>query len=139
MGGRNEMGQLGVGDSKDHFVPQLVKEITGYDIVEVATGKSHTLFLTSCGKVLAAGSNEQGQCGQGRKTGNLETPKLVVHEGAADIVSVACGGSVSCWTRKGRSGHLVILRMEPLATMMMESSCRRQTKLSSDASTAPYR
>lgn len=93
--GRNEMGQLGVGDSKDHFVPQLVKEITGYDIVEVATGKSHTLFLTSCGKVLAAGSNEQGQCGQGRKTGNLETPKLVVHEGAADIVSVACGAEFS--------------------------------------------
>jgi len=93
--GRNEMGQLGVGDSKDHFVPQLVKEITGYDIVEVATGKSHTLFLTSCGKVLAAGSNEQGQCGQGRKTGNLETPKLVVHDGAADIVSVACGAEFS--------------------------------------------
>ena len=89
------MGQLGVGDSKDHFVPQLVKEITGYDIVEVATGKSHTLFLTSCGKVLAAGSNEQGQCGQGRKTGNLETPKLVVHDGAADIVSVACGAEFS--------------------------------------------
>jgi len=93
--GRNEMGQLGLGDSKDRFVPQLVKEITGYDIVEVATGKSHTLFLTSCGKVFAAGSNEQGQCGQGRKTGNLETPKQVVHEGAADIISVACGADFS--------------------------------------------
>merc|ERR1719312_2119328 len=51
----------------------------------------------------------------------------------------AVPSSVSCWTRRGRSGHLVILRMEPLATMMMESSCRRQTKLSSDASIAPCR
>jgi len=92
--GRNEAGQLGLGDTDDHFVPKLVKEITGYEVVEVATGKSHTLFLTSCGKVLAAGSNEQGQCGQGRKTGNLETPKLVVHDGD-DIVSVACGAEFS--------------------------------------------
>ena len=92
--GRNEAGQLGLGDTDDHFVPKLVKEITGYEVVEVATGKAHTLFLTSCGKVLAAGSNEQGQCGQGRKTGNLETPKLVVHDGE-DIVSVACGAEFS--------------------------------------------
>eukprot|EP00092_Neocalanus_flemingeri_P012381 GFUD01013349.1.p1 GENE.GFUD01013349.1~~GFUD01013349.1.p1 ORF type:complete len:457 (-),score=135.52 GFUD01013349.1:130-1500(-) len=92
--GRNEAGQLGLGDSKDRFVPTLVTDITGYDVVEVATGKSHCLFLTSCGKVLAAGSNEQGQCGQGRKTGSLETPKLVVHDGA-DITSVACGADFS--------------------------------------------
>jgi len=92
--GRNENGQLGLGNSDDQFVPKLVKDLTGYEIVEIATGKSHALFLTSCGKVLAAGSNEQGQCGQGKKTGNLETPKLVVHDGA-DIVSVACGAEFS--------------------------------------------
>jgi len=92
--GRNEAGQLGLGDTSDRFVPTLVNDITGYDVVEVATGKAHALFLTSCGKVLAAGSNENGQCGQGRKTGNLDTPKLVVYEGA-DIVSVACGQEFS--------------------------------------------
>jgi len=92
--GRNESGQLGLGDSADHFVPSLVQGITGYDVVMIATGKSHTLFLTSCGKVLAAGSNDQGQCGQGRKTGSLETPKLVVHDGE-DIISVACGADFS--------------------------------------------
>jgi len=92
--GRNEAGQLGLGDTKDRFVPTLINEITGYEIVEVATGKSHTLFLTSEGKVLACGSNAEGQCGQGRKTGNLEKPKLIQHEGA-DIVSVAAGGLFS--------------------------------------------
>jgi len=92
--GRNEAGQLGLGDTTDRFVPTLVNDITGYDVVEVATGKAHALFLTSCGKVLAAGSNENGQCGQGRKTGNLDTPKLVVYDGA-DIVSVACGQEFS--------------------------------------------
>jgi len=92
--GRNEDGQLGLGDEEDRMVPELVKEITGHNIVEIATGKAHSLFLTSEGKVLASGSNDKGQCGQGRKTGNLGTPKLISHEGA-DIVSVACGAEFS--------------------------------------------
>lgn len=92
--GRNEGGQLGVGHSKDLMVPTLVQELTGYNIVEVATGKAHALFLTSCGKVLAAGENEKGQCGQGKKTANLEIPKLIPHEGP-DIVSVAAGAEFS--------------------------------------------
>ena len=66
--GRNEAGQLGLGDSEDRFVtktnalmvklmkpnrfvPTLVNALSGYDVVEVATGKAHALFLTSCGKV----------------------------------------------------------------------------------------
>jgi len=44
--GRNENGQLGLGDSKDKMVPTLVQELTGYNIVEIATGKAHSLFLT---------------------------------------------------------------------------------------------
>ena len=79
--GRNESGQLGLGDQKDRQVPTLVPAISGYEVVEVASGKLHTLFLTSCGKVgieafclfvikskyakvFAAGSNDDGQCGQ---------------------------------------------------------------------------
>ena len=102
--GRNEAGQLGLGDTDDRsvadfativaiftlthiitlainhndihllmptiptiptrFVPTMVNALSGYEVVEVATGKAHTLFLTSCGKVFAAGSNEEGQCGQ---------------------------------------------------------------------------
>lgn len=92
--GRNENGQLGLGNTKDKMVPTLVQELTGYNITEIATGKGHSLFLTSCGKVFAAGDNEKGQCGQGKKSGNLETPKQISHEGA-EIVSVAAGAEFS--------------------------------------------
>lgn len=92
--GRNECGQLGLGGTKDKFVPTLINEITGHEIVEVATGKSHTLFLTSEGKVLACGSNAEGQCGQGRKCANLEKPKLIQYDGP-DVVSVAAGALFS--------------------------------------------
>ena len=114
--GRNEAGQLGLGDSKDRMVPSLVNELTGHTVVEIATGKSHTLFLTSEGKVLAAGSNDHGQLGQGKKSAGLETPQLVQHEGPS-ITSVAAGADFSVlldkegtvWTfglpENGQLGH----------------------------------
>jgi len=92
--GRNEAGQLGLGDTDDRFVPTMVNALSGYEVVEVATGKAHTLFLTSCGKVFAAGSNEEGQCGQGKKTSPLETPKRMAYEGAA-VTSIAAGEKFS--------------------------------------------
>jgi len=91
--GRNENGQLGIGNTKDKMVPTLVQEMTGYNITEIATGKGHSLFLTSCGKVFAAGDNEKGQCGQGKKSGNLETPKQISFDG--EVVSVAAGAEFS--------------------------------------------
>jgi len=97
--GRNETSQLGLGDAKDRYVPTLINEITGYDIVEVATGKSHTLFLTSEGKVLACGSNNEGQCGTGKKSGHITVPKLISYDGP-DIVSVAAGALFSVMVDK---------------------------------------
>ena len=44
--GRNEKGQLGIGDAKDRKCPTLVKELTGHKVVSVATGRNHSLFLT---------------------------------------------------------------------------------------------
>ena len=44
--GRNEKGQLGLGDTKDRKCPTLLKEISGHKVVKAATGKNHSLFLT---------------------------------------------------------------------------------------------
>ena len=44
--GRNEKGQLGLGDTKDRKCPTLVKELTGHRVVSVATGRNHSVFLT---------------------------------------------------------------------------------------------
>ena len=51
--GRNEKGQLGLGDAKDRKCPTLVKELTGHKVVSIATGKNHSLFLT--GNILKKG------------------------------------------------------------------------------------
>jgi len=91
--GRNENGQLGLGDTKDRHCPQLVSEISGYHIVKIVTGKGHSLFLTDEGQVLSCGLNSSGQCGIG-KGKEFKVPKPVTFTGP-DIVDVACGAEFS--------------------------------------------
>lgn len=92
--GRNEKGQLGLGDTDDRKVPTLIEELTGYDITEISSGKNHTLFLTSEGKVLVCGDNSHGQCGVGKAPSQITKPKLMSYSGP-DVVHVAAGAEFS--------------------------------------------
>lgn len=92
--GRNEAGQLGLGHTKDRQCPTLINELTGHTIVQVATGKAHSLFLTSEGDVLACGSNSAGQCGVGKGKENITTPQKISYAGP-NIAQVACGAEFS--------------------------------------------
>ncbi|GFN75829.1 protein rcc2-like [Plakobranchus ocellatus] len=44
--GRNEKGQLGLGNTERKDIPQLVETFEGQNIVDAACGRRHTLFLT---------------------------------------------------------------------------------------------
>jgi hypothetical protein len=44
--GRNEKGQLGVGDTKRRDVPTVIEALRDHNIVGAACGKNHTLILT---------------------------------------------------------------------------------------------
>jgi len=115
--GRNEKGQLGLGDMKDRKCPTLLTELTGYNIVCVATGRNHSLFLSDDGTVLTCGDNRSGQTvgSVNVVTENL-TPKLIKYNGP-NIVKIACGaefnmivdenGGVWSWGHSefGQLGH----------------------------------
>lgn len=45
--GRNDNGQLGLGDTIRRDEPTEVTSLSGHKIVGGAVGRSHTLFLTS--------------------------------------------------------------------------------------------
>jgi len=92
--GRNDKGQLGLGDTNDRKCPMLIKELTGYKIVSVATGKSHSLFLSDEGKVLVCGDNRSGQTVGGSGTWENLIPKLIKYQGP-NIVQIACGNEFS--------------------------------------------
>jgi len=92
--GRNEKGQLGLGDTKDRKCPTLVNALSGYRIVKAATGRNHSLFLTDEGKILACGDNKSGQTVGGAGTAMNKFPQLVKYDGPS-IVRIACGAEFS--------------------------------------------
>ena len=64
--GQCEYGQLGLGGIPDVEVPcpRLVSDVSldlGVSIQDVKAGNSHSVILTSDGKLYSCGSNEYGQ------------------------------------------------------------------------------
>lgn len=112
--GRNETGQLGVGDRLNRNAPTLVAGLEGKKAVHAACGKFHTVVCVEGGDAYAFGLNKAGQLGTGAckvsKTSKddevLETPQKCA---VAGVVSVACGLDFSCWvTNEGElltAGH----------------------------------
>lgn len=92
--GKNERGQLGVGDTEEYKGPQKVTFLEDKTVVKAATGRNHTLFLTDRGTVYGCGDNRSGQCGVGNNTQTISTPmKVNFKEGKVE--SLACGAEFS--------------------------------------------
>ena len=75
--GRNDKGQLGLGDLVTRDTPVLVKGLEGHNIVSIACGRGHTLFLSDKGVVFACGENKMGQLGLGNQTAQVLNPTKV--------------------------------------------------------------
>lgn len=65
--GKNHRGQLGISPESGvtQPLPVQVPQLTGIGVNMLACGDTHTLALTSEGKVLAMGANASGQLGNG--------------------------------------------------------------------------
>eukprot|EP00058_Branchiostoma_floridae_P028484 XP_002613975.1 hypothetical protein BRAFLDRAFT_67459 [Branchiostoma floridae] len=92
--GRNDKGQLGHGDTKRVDVPTVIESLAGFNIVEAACGRNHTLCLTDDGKVFAFGENKMGQLGLGNENAAVPSPTQIVYTGPP-VVKVACGAEFS--------------------------------------------
>lgn len=62
--GGGEHGQLGLGDKINKVTPTLVAGMD-YPIVQITCGWSHTVALSSCGKVYTWGNGDHGKLGHG--------------------------------------------------------------------------
>lgn len=92
--GINKFGQLGQRERRVYEIPTPVKGLDGINIISAATGRNHTLFLTDTGSVFACGDNHQGQCGIGKISATVDTPKLIDYSGPP-IVKIGCGADFS--------------------------------------------
>ena len=61
--GRNNHGQLGLGDTETRHKPTEIVSLTQREMVQIECGGSHTTVLTKDGKVWCFGNNNNGQCG----------------------------------------------------------------------------
>lgn len=62
--GDGSFGRLGTGDTANVETPMVVTELMDHTITQVAAGHSHTLALSSSGKVFSWGKNDKGQVGE---------------------------------------------------------------------------
>ncbi|XP_046424109.1 protein RCC2 homolog isoform X1 [Neodiprion virginianus] len=88
--GRNDKGQLGVGDTKRRDEPTEVETLKDHTVIAAACGRHHTLFLTSRGIVFAAGDNKLGQCGVGKSETCIAAAMKIKYSGPP-IVKIGCG------------------------------------------------
>ena len=75
--GRNDRGQLGLGDLVRRDEPTEVEGLKAHKIIGGAVGRGHTLFLTSKGQVFASGDNKMGQLGVGNQAQTILNPTRV--------------------------------------------------------------
>ena len=72
--GRNDDGQLGLGDTIDRTTPQAVGGLN--DVLQIVAGSKHTCALTASGEVACWGANYSGQLGLGDTT-NRTMPQAI--------------------------------------------------------------
>jgi alpha-tubulin suppressor-like RCC1 family protein len=98
--GLNTNGQLGINNTTQQNVPIEITNASFYanTITSIACGQSHTLFLTSAGKVWSCGNPANGRLGLGTDiTTNRTVPLEITNAGfyANTITAIACGDSHS--------------------------------------------
>jgi len=106
--GRNEDGQLGLGDETNRYRPTPIPGLPD-PVAGGACGGSHSLLMTVAGELFGAGKNDKGQLGIGRVTadpvrsfaackGNLVGKKVTgVASGRDFAIACTADGDVYSW------------------------------------------
>ncbi|XP_067356937.1 probable E3 ubiquitin-protein ligase HERC3 isoform X1 [Channa argus] len=88
--GRNDCGQLGLGDTTDRDTPTPVHCLNMKKTVHISCGKDHTATLTKHGVVFTFGSGQCGQLGHNSYCDELR-PRVVAELWGSKVTKIACG------------------------------------------------
>ncbi|XP_054892414.1 probable E3 ubiquitin-protein ligase HERC3 isoform X2 [Poeciliopsis prolifica] len=88
--GRNDCGQLGLGDTKDMHTPACVHSLNLKKTADICCGKDHTVVLTKHGAVFTFGSGQHGQLGHNSLRNELR-PRLVAELWGTKVIKIATG------------------------------------------------
>ena len=96
--GRNPDGVLGLNHDRDCLVPTPVDALTGWEVVLVACGVSHSAAVTDGGLLFVWGSGEHGRLGLGdteRRLVPTQVPRCSLGAADARVAVAALGGKHS--------------------------------------------
>lgn len=114
--GRNQNGQLGLGNTEDSLLPQKISAFQGVSVKMVAAGAEHSAAITEDGELYGWGWGRYGNLGLGDRNDRL-VPQKVSSTDGENMVLVACGwrhtisvcsnGGVYTygWSKYGQLGH----------------------------------
>ncbi|XP_061333094.1 LOW QUALITY PROTEIN: probable E3 ubiquitin-protein ligase HERC4 [Pezoporus flaviventris] len=88
--GKNDFGQLGLGDTQDRDCPSYVRALEHWKAIFISCGADHTAALSKEGLVCTFGAGGAGQLGH-NSTRNELTPRVVAELWGARVSQVACG------------------------------------------------
>lgn len=105
--GRNECGQLGLGDMVNRNDPTELTQLSALGkVVAASCGRFHSVVVLENGDAYTCGSNKHGQCGTGECKSSPQREECHVHWVKALVEGVAdakCGAEFTLWrTREGR-------------------------------------
>ncbi|GMH91853.1 hypothetical protein TL16_g12174 [Triparma laevis f. inornata] len=108
--GRNYYGRLGLGDSNNRSVPEVIRSLMGENVEVVSAGVAYSCAVTREGKVYTWGYGGHGQLGHG-STKNYDKPKKVEALDSEIVQQMSAAyGHTLCVTASGEvyswgSGH----------------------------------
>uniref|UniRef100_A0A453NK49 RCC1-like domain-containing protein n=3 Tax=Aegilops tauschii subsp. strangulata TaxID=200361 RepID=A0A453NK49_AEGTS len=114
--GRNQNGQLGLGNNEDSLLPQKIKAFEGVCVKMIAAGAEHTTAITEDGHLYGWGWGRYGNLGLSDRDDRSVPEKVSSVEGEK-MVLVACGWRHSVtvsssgglytygWSKYGQLGH----------------------------------
>ncbi|XP_055576779.1 probable E3 ubiquitin-protein ligase HERC3 [Falco cherrug] len=88
--GKNDFGQLGLGDTEDRSCPSYIGALEHWKTVFISCGADHTAVLSKEGLVCTFGAGGAGQLGH-NSTRNELVPRVVAELWGARVSQVACG------------------------------------------------
>lgn len=88
--GKNNSGQLGIGDYVDRLYPTQLKTLRNIGVRHISAGEDFTVFLTQGGGIFTCGAGNYGQTAHGIK-GNEVLPRMVFEMMGTTCTQVACG------------------------------------------------
>ncbi|KAI7839928.1 hypothetical protein COHA_006322 [Chlorella ohadii] len=103
--GRNEKGQLGLGDTINRNNPTIVKGLANKKVVYASAGRNHSAVVTATGESYTFGLNQYGQLGTGsvKKSKGAEDQALTPHLAlVSKATKVGCGVDFTVWLCDGK-------------------------------------